>query len=294
MSPLVIVVLVVVALLVVAYLAGLRPAPASGRRPTPGILRRRSKWRKVVPFLPLLAAIGCLVYAFSGFRLAVQEASPVIVLVLDVSDSMNATDVAPDRLTAAETAARAFLDELPPEFRVGLTTFAGGAQLVVSPTQVREAVVDALAGLTTSKGTVIGDGLTVALDSIEELRSADPELPAAALLLSDGNDTGSQVLPGQAAARAASLEVPVFTVVVGRVSEGESPGADLGALESIANTSGGETFTAETSDELTSIYTNLGSTLSVDLEVAPSTTPFVVAAIALTVMAGLLLVYLPR
>jgi Ca-activated chloride channel family protein len=293
MSPLVIIVLVVVALLVVAYLAGLRPAP-SGRRPTPGILRRRSKWRKVLPFLPLLAAVGCLVYAFSGFRLAVQEASPVIVLVLDVSDSMNATDVTPDRLTAAETAARAFLDELPREFRVGLTTFAGGAQLVVSPTQVREAVVDALAGLTTSKGTVIGDGLTVALDSIEELRSAAPELPAAALLLSDGNDTGSQVPPGQAAARAAALEVPVFTVVVGRVTEGEGPGADLGALEAIANTSGGDTFTAETSDELTSIYTNLGSTLSVDLEVAPSTTPFVVAAIALTVLAGFLLVYLPR
>lgn len=294
MSPIVIIVLVVVALIVVAYLAGLRPAPVSGRRPTPGLLRRRSKWRKVLPFLPLLAAVGCLVYAFSGFRLAVEEASPVIVLVLDVSDSMNATDVVPDRLTAAETAARAFLDELPPEFRVGLTTFASGAQLVVRPTQVREDVVDALVGLTTSKGTVIGDGLTVALDAIEELRSGAPDTPAAALLLSDGHDTGSRVTPGQAAARAAGLEVPVYTVVVGRVTEGEGPGADVGALESIANTSGGETFTAETSDELTSIYTALGTTLSVDLEVAPSTTPFVLAAIALTVLAGLLLVYLPR
>ena len=294
MSPLVIIVLVVVALIVVAYLAGLRPAPASGRRPTPVLLRRRSKWRKVLPFLPLLAAVGCLVYAFSGFRFAVQEASPVIVLVLDVSDSMNATDVTPDRLTAAQTAARAFLDELPPEFRVGLTTFASGAQLVVRPTQVREEVVDALVGLTTSKGTVIGDGLMVALDAIEELRSAAPDTPAAALLLSDGHDTGSRVTPGQAAARAAGLEVPVFTVVVGRVTEGEGPGADVGALESIANTSGGATYTAETSDDLTSIYTELGSTLSVDLEVAPSTTPFVVAAIVLTVLAGLMLIYLPR
>lgn len=294
MSPIVIIVLGVVALIVVAYLAGLRPAPVSGRRPTPGILRRRSKWRKVLPFLPLLAAVGCLVYAFSGFRLDVQEASPVIVLVLDVSDSMNATDVVPDRLTAAQTAATAFLDELPPEFRVGLTTFADEAQVVVRPTQVREDVLDALANLTTSKGTVIGDGLTVALDSIEELRSVAPELPAAALLLSDGHDTGSRVAPGQAAMRAAAIEVPVFTVVVGRVTEGEGPGADVGALEAIANTSGGDTFTAETSDELTSIYTRLGSTLSVDLEVAPSTTPFVVAAIALTVLAGLMLVYLPR
>jgi Ca-activated chloride channel family protein len=294
MSPLVIIVLVVVALIVVAYLVGLRPAPVKGRRPTPGILRRRRKWRKVLPLLSLLAAVGCLVYAFSGFRLDVREASPVIVLVLDVSDSMNAADVAPDRLTAAETAARAFLDELPPEFRVGLTTFAAGAQLVVSPTRVREDVVEALADLTTSKGTVIGDGLTVALDAIQDLRSAAPDTPAAALLLSDGHDTGSRVAPGQAAARAAALEVPVFTVVVGRVTEGEGPRADLGALESIANTSGGDTFTAETSDELTSIYTELGSALSVDLEVAPSTTPFVAAAIALTVLSGLMLVYLPR
>lgn len=294
MSPLVIIVLVVVALILVAYLAGLRPAPVSGRRPTPGIIRRRSKWRKVLPLLPLLAAVGCLVYAFSGFRLTLEEASPVIVLVLDVSDSMNATDVAPDRLTAAQTAAGAFLDELPAEFRVGLTTFAAGAQIVVSPTRVREDVVDALADLTTSKGTVIGDGLTVALDAIEDLRSAAPELPAAALLLSDGHDTGSRVAPSVAAARAAALEVPVFTVVVGRVPEGEGPGADVGALESIANTSGGDTFTAETSDELTSIYTDLGSTLSLELEVAPSTTPLVVAAIALAVLSGLMLVYLPR
>jgi Ca-activated chloride channel family protein len=294
MSPIVIIVLVVVALIVVAYLAGLRPAPVSGRPPTPGLLRRRSKWRKVLPFLPLLAAVGCLVYAFSGFRLDVEEASPVIVLVLDVSDSMNATDVVPDRLTAAETAARAFLDELPPEFRVGLTTFAAGAELAVRPTRAREDVEDALADLTTSKGTVIGDGLTVALDAIEELRFGAPDTPAAVLLLSDGHDTGSRVTPGQAAARAAGLEVPVYTVVVGRVPEGEGPGADVGALESIANTSGGDTFTAETSAELTSIYTKLGSTLSVNLEVAPSTTPFVFAAIALAVLAGLLLIYLPR
>jgi Ca-activated chloride channel family protein len=293
MPPALIIVLVVVALIVVAYVAGLRPAPTRGRRPTPVILRRRSRWRKVLPVLPLLAAVGCLAYAFSGFRLDVQETSPVIMLVLDASDSMNATDVTPDRLAAAETAARAFLEELPSQFRVGLATFAGDAQLVVSPTQVREDVVNALADLTTSKGTVIGDGLTVALDAIEDLRSVAPEVPAAALLLSDGNDTGSTVVPGQAAARAASLEVPVFTVVVGQVTE-EGRGADLGALESIANTSGGDTFTAETSDELTSIYTNLGSELSVQLEVEPSSTPFVIAAISLTVLAGLMLVYMPR
>ena len=294
MSPALLIALVVVGLIAVAYVAGLRPAPVRGRRPTPGILRRRSKWRKVLPLLPLLAAVGCLAYAFSGFRFNVQETSPVVVLVMDVSDSMEATDVAPNRLAAAESAAEAFLDELPSEFRVGLATFAGEARLVVEPTQVRQDVVAALADLTTSRGTVIGDGLTEALDVIEAIREDAADTPAAALLLSDGRDTGSDVPPDEAASRAASLEVPVFTVLVGEVAAGDGAGADLAAMESIADTSGGEASTAETADELTTRFESIGSQLSVDLDVKPFSTPLVIAAIALTVLAGLMLVFGPR
>jgi Ca-activated chloride channel homolog len=294
MSPLLIVVVVVVVLIAVAYLAGLRQTPVRRGRPVPEILRRRSKWRKVLPVFPLLGAVGCLVFAFTGFRLNVEETSPVILLVMDASDSMNATDVEPNRLEAAETAAEAFLGELPTEFRVGLATFAGDAQVVVAPTQAHDDVNDALDVLATSRGTVIGDGLTVALDAIEEVRLGATDTPAAALLLSDGRDTGSLVAPDAAAARAASLGVPVFTIVVGQVGEGEDGGADLETLEAIADTSGGETFTAETADDLTTIYEDLGSELSVDLDVERSTTPLVIAAIALTVIAGVMLVMTPR
>jgi Ca-activated chloride channel family protein len=294
MPPALVIALIVVALIVVAYVAGLRPAPVRGRRPVPVILRRRSKWRKVLPIFPLLAAVGCLVFAFTGFRFNVEGTSPVIVLVMDVSNSMERTDVAPDRLAAAEAAATAFLDELPPRFLVGLATFAGEAQLVVDPTRVREDVVEALERSTTSPGTVIGDGLMVALDAIEDVRDDAPNTPAVALLLSDGLDTGSSVSPDDAAARARSIDVPVFTVVIGVVAEGGGPGANLAALEAIADTSGGETFTAATSEELTTIYTNLGSELSVELDVEPSITPWVIAAIALTILAGLMLVYTPR
>jgi Ca-activated chloride channel family protein len=294
MSPALIIVLVVVALIAVTYVVGLRPAPKAGGRPTPGILRRRSKWRRVLPVLPLLAAVGCLALAFTGFRLNVQETSPVIMLVLDASNSMEAIDVAPNRLAAAESAATTLLDEVPPEFRVGLATFAGEAQLLVAPTQVHDEVANALTGLTTSRGTVIGDGLTEALDVIDEIRADAPDTPAAAVLLSDGRDTGSVVPPTVAADRAGALGVRVFTVVVGEVAEEEGRGADAAALEAIADASGGETFTAQTSDELTRIYANLGSELSVDLDVEPSTTPLVIAAIALTVLAGLMLVFSPR
>ena len=294
MSPALIIALVVIALIAIAYVAGLRPAPKRGGRPTPGLLRRRSKWRKVLPVIPLLAAVGCLALAFTGSRLNVEETAPVIMLVMDASDSMDRTDVEPNRLEAAESAAVAFLDELPPEFRVGLATFAGEARVVAPPTLVRDEVAAALAELTTTRGTVIGDGLTEALDVIEQIRVDAPDTPAAAVLLSDGRDTGSRVPPDEAAARAASLEVPVFTVVVGQASEDGGQGADAAAHEAIANASGGDTFTAQSSDELTSIYANLGSELSVDLDVQPSTTPLVIAAIVLTVLAGLMLIFQAR
>jgi Ca-activated chloride channel homolog len=293
MSPLIIIVLVVVVVIGAVYLFGLKPDPARGRRPAPVLLRRRSRWRKFLPVLPLAAAIGCLVLAFTGFRFNVQETSPTVLLVMDVSDSMDETDVLPNRLAAAESAAITFLDELPPDFRVGLVTFAGDARLAVVPSREREEVVDALGALTTSRGTVIGDGLDLALDAIEEIRRGSQDTPAAALLLSDGRDTGSSVPPDRAADRASSLAVPVFTVVVGQVVE-EGGGANFEALEAIALTSGGQAFTAETAGELTARFENIGSELSVDLVVEPATTPLVIAAIGLTLLAGIMLVLTPR
>ena len=177
---------------------------------------------------------------------------------------------------------------------MGLATFAGEAELLVAPTADRDEIVNALGGLSTSRGTLIGDGLSVALDAIEEIRRDAQDTPAAALLLSDGRDTGSQVSPEQAAEQASSLAVPVFTVVVGQVVEGDDSGADRATLEAIARISGGETFTAEDADQLTARFENIGSELSVDLVVEPATTPLVVAAIGLTLLAGILLVLTPR
>ena len=291
MSPVLIIVLVVVVLIVVTYLFGLSPEPTRGRRPVPGILRRRSKWRKILPVLPLLAAVGCLVLAFTGFQLNVNETSPTVVLVMDVSDSMNTTDVAPNRLAAAEVAANAFLDALPPDFRVGLATFAGDARLAVAPTKERTEVVNALGDQTTSHGTVIGDGLAVALDAIEELRG---EGDAVAVLLSDGRDTGSSVTPSDAAERAREMGVPVFTILLGQVQGEEGGGADREAMEEIATTSGGDSFTAETANELTTRFETLGSEFTVNLDVEPSTKPLVIAAIVLAVLAGLMLILMPR
>jgi Ca-activated chloride channel family protein len=294
MSPLLTIVVVVVVLITVIYLWGLSPEPVRGRRPAPNILRRRSKWRKVLPLIPLVLAVGCLVLAFTGFRFNVSETSPTIMLVMDVSLSMEQTDMVPSRLAAAEDAAFGFLDELPSDFRVGLATFAGEAELPVPPTQDREAVVDALTTLRTSRGTVIGDGLSLALDAIEQERRAG-DVPAAVLLLSERRDTGSFVSSEEAAARAKAMGVQVFTVLIGPVSiDPNDDGGNLEALQAIVDASGGELFTAETADELNTVYENLGSELSLDLEVEQSTKPFVIAAIGLTLLAGFMLVLVPR
>jgi Ca-activated chloride channel family protein len=286
--PLLIVVLVVVVGVIAVYLFGMGPEPT--RRHDPGILRRRSKWRRWLPVLPLLAAVGCLALAFSGFTFSLQQTAPVAVLVLDVSDSMNQTDIAPDRLSAAKSAALAFLDQLPDDFHVGLATFAGEAELVVPPTEERDRIAAAIGSLTTSIGTAIGDGLEVGLAAIEEARSGG-EVPAAMLLLSDGRDTASETTPLAAAGHARDADVPVYTVVMG--AEG-GEGADVETLTQVAQTSGGEPFTAETADQLTQRFTTIGSQLSVALEVRPSATPLVVAAILLLVVAGFLVVLTPR
>jgi Ca-activated chloride channel homolog len=103
------------------------------------------------------------------------------------------------------------------------------------------------------------------------------------------------VSPDQAADRARSLAVPVFTVVVGQAEAGNGGGgADFEALRAIADISGGEASTAESANELTARFENIGSELSVDLVVEPATTPLVIAAIGLTLLAGIMLVLTPR
>lgn len=288
MWPILIVVLVVVVGVIAVYLFGMGPEPT--RRYDPGILRRRSKWRRWLPVVPLLGAVGCLALAFSGFTFSLRQTAPIAVLVLDASDSMTETDIEPDRLTAAKNAALAFLEELPEDFHVGLVTFAGDATLDVAPTDDDAQVTAAIDSITTSSGTAIGDGLEAGLAAIEEARGGS-EAPAAMLLLSDGRDTASETTPFAAAGHARDAGVPVHTVVMGEAGE---EGAEVETLAQVAQTSGGDAFTAETAGELRERFTTVGSQLSVALEVRPSATPLVVAAILLVVVAGFLLVLTPR
>ena len=215
-----------------------------------------------------------------------------VVLTIDASQSMNQKDVSPSRLGAAQQAARTFLDQIPPTFPVGLVTFADKAEQLVAPTQDRASVASALDDPPRGPGTVIGDGLNTSLDAVEAVWHGNPQ-PAAIILLSDGRDTGSSVSPEDAAARAASLGVPVYTVVLGKTSIGAGPGANASLLEGIAQKTGAQSFTAETAGELDQVYGALGTQLSTQLKVSNSAALFVAIAAVLAVAAGLSVLLLP-
>jgi Ca-activated chloride channel family protein len=240
--------------------------------------RKPSRWLRVAPFVFLALAVGCLAMALTGFRFTTTATGGAAVLTMDVSQSMNQDDVDPTRLDAAVAAARTFLEQLPTGLRVGLVTFADQAVVVVPATEDREQVSQALDALARGKGTVIGDGLAVSIDEIERDRGEHDTDAAAVVLLSDGRDTGSTVAPEDAAARAAALVIPVYTVVLGQADVGDGGGANVALLQQIASTTAGQTFTAETSGELDQVYETLGQQLSTDLAVEGSGALFYILA----------------
>ena len=258
-----------------------------------GMLRRRYgsdavprglglPWRAIAPVALLVGAGASLLLVLGQFRLDREPTQGTVILAIDVSESMQATDVEPNRLEAAEAAAESFLDQLPRGFRVGVVTFAGSAEVPAPPSDDRGGAVEAVSGLTSSKGTVVGDGLSAGLDAIETDWGAEGIRPSAVVLLSDGADTGSAVPPEDAASRAASLGVPVFTVaIVGDGSSGQDRGSDTELLEQIASQTGGVASTAKTAGELSEVYDALGARLSSELAVGSSAAPLLALALAL-------------
>jgi Ca-activated chloride channel family protein len=264
--------------------------------------RRGPQWRRRLPVALIVGAIVSLLFAFGQVRIDRQVTAGTVVLAIDVSHSMGSTDVQPNRLAAAQVAASAFLDRLPAGFRVGLATFSVSSSVPVLPTSDRSRVATALSALAvdTGTGTVIGDGLSSALDAIQADRGEAGDRPAAVVLLSDGQDSGSTIPPVQAAARAADLGIPVYTVAIGEatsaspgpsVSTGATPDSSTDVLGEMAESTGARSFTTSTSDQLTQVYDTLGSRLSSELAIDESAGPFVIAAVIMLLGAtGLLLI----
>jgi Ca-activated chloride channel family protein len=242
-----------------------------------------ARWRRHVPSALLALSVAGLVLALARpettVAVPVEQAS--VVLVTDTSRSMTATDVAPDRLDAARSAAERFLDEAPDELRVGAVAFSDVARVLQPPTTDHEQVRAALAGLTADGGTATGDGLASALEALD---TGARRPPAAVVLLSDGKQTAGRdaVTVAQEAGR---LRVPVYTVALG-TADGVVDGnlrvpPDPEALRQIADASGGQAFQASDGDQLAAVYERLGSQLGTREETREVTAVFAAAGLLL-------------
>jgi Ca-activated chloride channel homolog len=189
----------------------------------PNIVRRSSRRMRLLPPALFLLALVVLLAGFARPQRVtdtVGENAATIVLAIDVSGSMAAEDVAPTRLVAAGRTARKILDEIPPNDRVGLVTFADNAALAAAPTLDREQVVAALpTEVKRLGGTAIGDGITRSVAAIVRAAGQQErgglERPGAVILLSDGEQTSGGTKVDEAIVSALVDGVPVDTVAVG-------------------------------------------------------------------------------
>jgi Ca-activated chloride channel homolog len=165
------------------------------------VLPRRARWRRHLPVAALVFSMGMLGVASARPQMVqeVPTARTSIILALDVSRSMCATDVDPNRISAAQAAAQAFVEDLPDGARLGLVVFSGYAQLAVPPTTDRELLSSAIAALTTGRGTAIGAAMLKSLDAIAEVNSeVKPVGDAAAAGLPGGAPAPPAAKPGSA------------------------------------------------------------------------------------------------
>ena len=222
----------------------------------PNVVTARPGWRRVLPVILYLLAATVLLLALARPEATAQvpRDQATIMLVMDASQSMLNTDIPPTRIDAAREAADAFLEEIPERFQVGLITFAGAPSVEALPTTDKEVIRTALRNAPLRTGTAVGDAVARALQASRPRTAVNNERPPTAILLLTDGDSRSGLQPVVAAQQAAEEKVPVFTVALAAQPPPE--------LEQVAEISGGQAFTAPTSEQLTAVYRDLGSRLT--------------------------------
>jgi Ca-activated chloride channel family protein len=255
---------------------------------------RAPAWRPMLPMALLLASLAALVVALAKPErtVAVPIERATIMLVTDHSRSMESDDVSPDRLAAAQRAARTFLDQVPSKVRVGIVAFSTAPDAVQTPTIDREPVRQVINSQFPDGATATGDALQIALQAITQDTgpgTGGKRPPSAIVLLSDGKTTTGRD-PVGVAITAGKAKVPIYTVSLG-TEDGVVTGPGFGGyipvppdpetLGAIARESGGKAFTAEDSGKLSDIYKNLGSKLGSKKHKRQSTAAFAIGGLIL-------------
>ncbi|MGB3352453.1 VWA domain-containing protein [Mycolicibacterium hippocampi] len=236
--------------------------------------KRPSRWRHLPTTLMVLSMV-LLTIAMAGPTndVRIPRNRAVVMLVVDVSQSMRATDVAPNRLAAAQEAAKQFADQLTPGINLGLIAYAGTATVLVSPTTNRESTKTAIDKLQLADRTATGEGIFTALQAVATVGAVigggDEPPPARIVLMSDGKETvpsnPDNPKGAYTAARTAKDQgVPISTVSFGtpygyvEINEQRQPvPVDDEMLARIADLSGGEAFTASSLEQLKEVFSNL-------------------------------------
>jgi Ca-activated chloride channel family protein len=233
------------------------------------IAPRRPGWRRhVAPALLLLTLVllvAALARPTAPVRVPREQAS--VILVMDVSRSMSATDLQPDRISAAKVAASDFVRSLPQGLNVGLVSFSNFPALISPLTQDREQTLTAIEQLQPLAGTAMGEGLALALSEIQRQRDTGRRVPASVLVLSDGQSNIGRP-PEMAAEQAKEMDVRVFTVGIGTPNatlefQGQIVRVDLNEeqLMGVAEATGGSYFESGSAESLRRVYQGLGSSL---------------------------------
>lgn len=236
--------------------------------------KRPTRWRHL-PAILLVIALVFLTVAMAGptHDVRIPRNRAVVMLVMDVSQSMRATDVLPNRMAAAQEASKQFADELTPGINLGLISYAGTATVLVSPTTGREATKSAIDNLQFADRTATGEGIFTALQAIATVGAVigggDEPPPARIVLFSDGKETvpsnPDNPKGAYTAARTAKDQgVPISTISFGtpygyvEINDQRQPvPVDDEMLKKIADLSGGEAFTASSLEQLREVYANL-------------------------------------
>ena len=291
-------------------------------------LGKGAGWRRHVPPLLLLLALAALIVASARpvAVVALPSNQQTIILAMDVSASMRATDVEPNRLVAAQEAAKAFLRELPRDIKVGIVAFAGSAQVAQGPTLNREDLISAIDRFQLQRATATGNAIVISLAtlfpkagielqqlSLDRVRSGvgrsldqippkqDEFVPVppgsyttgAVIMLTDGQRT-TGVDPLDAAKMAAERGVKVYTVGIGTV-DGEIIGfegwsmrvrLDEETLKTIAQKTAAEYFYAGTAQDLKKVYQSLSSRLTLEKKETEVSSLFALAGALLALLAG--------
>lgn len=294
--------LLVVPVLVIAYIWATRRKSRVAMRYTntsvlAQVMPKQSQWRRHLAVAASLLALLAMAVAWArpfGVE-KVERERATIVMVLDISLSMTATDVKPNRLDAEKAAAIAFMKTLPAGFNVSVVSLSGNPAVRLPPTTDRGMAERAITALQPQESTAIGEAIYTALDSLKSApKGTDGSAPPGAIvLLSDGTNTAGRP-PAQAAQAASADKIPVYTIAYGTENgyvdvdgKREKVPPDTPLLQSIAKATGAQSWTADSANQLDTVYKNVKSQVGYEEAKKETTSLWAGYALAFAVVAAL-------